>query len=354
MSSNNTTKKRKVDSDESGISLAAVLAEMQEMKSKLSHMDELESRCISLQNEMDGMRDRLSRMDDMQTTIDNQQSQIDKLESKCMHLEDKCNSYERSIELLTKEKRWRNSAPGIPQSPPIQIQSNGLIQNHTLDVRGEMATSGYDHRSNQDWYNQECKKVQEALENQYTICSKALSQISLSLEDARRLMEINIDSHLLIRTRTINSNKFSSDPKTPTLRESMFTTYVLQDSVYLIDVDQCQPKNVGFCCSLLLSLCEHWQRHIPTSAGRYIGIVNVDGKKIISYALGFIGVFSKACRKLECDKSQYKEHNADIKALVLMQVEKEFAVAGGVNRWLLEDLIRRLWIISGCSEDIQL
>ena len=47
MSSNNTTKKRRVDSDESGISLAAVLTEMQEMKSKLSRMDELESRCIS-------------------------------------------------------------------------------------------------------------------------------------------------------------------------------------------------------------------------------------------------------------------------------------------------------------------
>jgi hypothetical protein len=49
MSTNSTTKKRKADSDESGISLAAVLAEMQEMKSKLSRMVELESRCISMQ-----------------------------------------------------------------------------------------------------------------------------------------------------------------------------------------------------------------------------------------------------------------------------------------------------------------
>lgn len=240
--------------------------------------------------------------------------------------------------------------------PPIQIQSNGIKNHSTLGVRDEMATSGYDHHSNQDWYNQECKKVQEALENQYNICSKALSQISLSLsqvslslEDARRLMEINIDSHLLVRTRTINSNKFSSDPTTPTLKESMLTTYVLQDSVYLIDVDQCQSKNAGF-CSLLMSLCEHWQRHIPTSAGRYVGIVNVDGKKIISYALGFISVFSKACKKLESVKDQYKENNADIKASVLVQVEKEFAEAGGVHRWLLEDLIRRLWIISGLRE----
>jgi len=34
MSTNNTTKKRKVGSDEDGISLTAALAEMQEMKSK--------------------------------------------------------------------------------------------------------------------------------------------------------------------------------------------------------------------------------------------------------------------------------------------------------------------------------
>ena len=42
MSTNNTTNKRKVDSNESGISLAMVLAEMQEMKSKLSRVDEME------------------------------------------------------------------------------------------------------------------------------------------------------------------------------------------------------------------------------------------------------------------------------------------------------------------------
>jgi len=112
MSSNNTTKKRKVDSDEvdeSGISLAAVLAEMQEMKSKLSRMGEM-------QNELNGMKSGLSRMDYMQITIDNQQSHIDSLERKCNILEDKCNSLQRSVEILSKESKWEYSAPSIPGS----------------------------------------------------------------------------------------------------------------------------------------------------------------------------------------------------------------------------------------------
>ena len=110
MSTNNTTKKRKVDSDdESGISLAAVLAEMQEMKSKLSRMDELESRCISMQNEMDGMKGRLSRMDELEKKCQQQ-------EEKCNILEDRCDSLQRSIEILNKESTWKYSAPSIPNS----------------------------------------------------------------------------------------------------------------------------------------------------------------------------------------------------------------------------------------------
>jgi len=159
MSSNNTTKKRKVDSDESGISLAAVLAEMQEVKSKLSRMDELESRCINMQNEMDGMKSKLSRIDNMQANIDNQkshivsleskcisleetcsslqssidnkQSQIDKLESKCMHLEDKCGSYEKSIELLKKANNWKYSAPSIPSN---YWEEQGFDMNHVTHM----------------------------------------------------------------------------------------------------------------------------------------------------------------------------------------------------------------------------
>ena len=114
MSSNNTIKKRRVGSDDSGISLAAILAEMQEMKSKLSRMDEMESRCISMQNEMDGMKSSLSRIDNMQTTIDNQQSYIDSLESKGIHLEDRCDSLQRSVEILSKESTWKYSAPSYP------------------------------------------------------------------------------------------------------------------------------------------------------------------------------------------------------------------------------------------------
>ena len=181
MSTNNTTKKRKVDSDESGIALATVLAEMQEMKSKLSQMAELESRCISLQNEMDGMRDRLSRMDNMQANIDNQkshidsleskcislmetcssvqssiddkQSHIDKLESKCMHLEDKCGSYEKSIELLIKGNNWKYSAPPIP---PQYWEERGFDMNHVT----HMVTLLNDFKDTSSWLRRrECRGI---------------------------------------------------------------------------------------------------------------------------------------------------------------------------------------------------
>ena len=109
MSSNNTTKKRKVDSDESGISMAAVLAEMQEMKNKLSRMDELESRCINMQNEMDGMRSRSTIMQNEIDSMKDRISHIDKLENKCDLLQ-------RSIQILSKESTWEYSAPSIPVS----------------------------------------------------------------------------------------------------------------------------------------------------------------------------------------------------------------------------------------------
>ena len=141
MNSNDTTKKRKVDSDESGISLAAVLAEMQEMKSKLSRMNELESRCINMQNEIDSMKkDRISRMGDMQTTIDNQQSHIDSLESKGIHLEDRCDSLQRSVEILSKESTWEYSAPAIPNS---HWTSLGFNEEYVQDMESVVATIRY-------------------------------------------------------------------------------------------------------------------------------------------------------------------------------------------------------------------
>ena len=109
MSSNNTTKKRKVDSDESGISLAAVLAEMQEMKSKLSRMDELESRCINMQNEMDGVKSRSTIMQNEINSMKDRISHIDELENKC-------DSLQRSVEILSKESSWEYSAQSIPNS----------------------------------------------------------------------------------------------------------------------------------------------------------------------------------------------------------------------------------------------
>jgi len=120
MSTNNTTKKRKVASDDSGISLAPVLAEMQEMK---SNQYELESRCINMQKEMDGMRDKLSRMDELETKCQQQ-------EEKCVILEDRCDSLQRSVEILSKESTWEYSAPSIPKAIGL---ANSLMQN-TLEI----------------------------------------------------------------------------------------------------------------------------------------------------------------------------------------------------------------------------
>jgi len=116
MSTNNTTKKRKVASDDSGISLAAVLAEMQEIKGKLSRMDELESRCISMQNEMDGMKDALSRMAQRNTYLVNTINSIDRVHSSEIHqLENKCELLKRSVKLMSKESTWEYSLPAIPR-----------------------------------------------------------------------------------------------------------------------------------------------------------------------------------------------------------------------------------------------
>jgi len=107
MSTNNTTKKRKVDSDESGISLAAVLAEMQEMKSKMDEM----------QHEMNGMKSRLSRMDERNTNLVNTINEINREYSSEIHeLDTKCKLLKRSVKLLSKESNWEYSAPKIPSS----------------------------------------------------------------------------------------------------------------------------------------------------------------------------------------------------------------------------------------------
>lgn len=236
--------------------------------------------------------------------------------------------------------------------PPIQVQSNGLIQNH-IEVRGEMAT--LNQRPVCDWYNEQCQIVQKELVEEYTKALQAIQNVSHSLERARTLMDINLDSHLLTSFTVdgrLNSNTNSYELATPKLPSDIekidnntLIIYVLQDSA---NKCKCQPRDVGFCRTLLL-LCEDWRGNIPKSAGKCIATVNVDGKNkfdlnsIISYSLNFISVFEGACEKLECEKSQYKELYPNIESFVLEKVEPAFR--GKVKRWLLEDLIRRLWIV---------
>jgi len=71
-------------------SLAAILAEMKDMKGRLSRMDDLEKKCQT------------------------QEENLDELERKCKSLEAKCYSLERSIQILIKEQKWEYSAPSIP------------------------------------------------------------------------------------------------------------------------------------------------------------------------------------------------------------------------------------------------
>jgi len=104
--------------------LAAVLAEKQEMKSKLSHA---ESRCISLQNEMDSMRDRLSRMDKAKKKYEQQEEEHSK---EIDELENMCEVLRRSATLSIKESKWEYSAPLIPQSywTNIGYTDDGIVE----------------------------------------------------------------------------------------------------------------------------------------------------------------------------------------------------------------------------------
>ena len=106
MSSSDTTKKRKVEGNNvgegednttasSGTTLSAILAEMKDMKCKLSRMDELESKSALMQNEINSMQDRVSH--------------VKELESKCALLQ-------RSMKIMLSESNWEYSAPPIPRS----------------------------------------------------------------------------------------------------------------------------------------------------------------------------------------------------------------------------------------------
>jgi len=119
----NKAKRPKVEDveDGGGGSMADILAEMQDMKSKLSRMDEM-------QNEIDSMKGKLLQMDDLKKEIskrddyiNSEMSEMDELVSKCKHLEDKCKHFEDKCGKLEKRvkvlvKDWKYSAPEIPAS----------------------------------------------------------------------------------------------------------------------------------------------------------------------------------------------------------------------------------------------
>ena len=114
MSSSDTAKKRKIEGNNveegedivsmsaDGTTLSVILAEMKDMKCKLTRMDELESKSALMQNEINSMKDRVSH--------------IDELERKNKLLEDECSLLKRSVKSLIKESNWEYSAPTIPRS----------------------------------------------------------------------------------------------------------------------------------------------------------------------------------------------------------------------------------------------
>ena len=97
-------------------------------------MDELE-------NEVDGMKSRLSHVDELEKKCQIQEENMDKLESKCKALEGKCNSLERSIQILIKEQKWKYAAPSIPKSywdRPEDIEGMGYLLKQMKDRTVEL------------------------------------------------------------------------------------------------------------------------------------------------------------------------------------------------------------------------
>jgi len=130
MSCNKAKRPKVEDGGGGGISLAAVLAEMQDMKSKLSRMDEM-------QNEIDNMKGKLLQMDEMKKEItkrddyiNSKMSEMDELVSKCKYLEDKCDKLEKSVKLLVKD--WKYSVPDIPDS---YWEDQGFDEDYIKSIR---------------------------------------------------------------------------------------------------------------------------------------------------------------------------------------------------------------------------
>ena len=107
MMSTETSKKRKIDGrsgeDGSGGGDVEVEKILAEMKAQMDAMqEEMHNTKSRSKNELDEMKSRLVRVDD--------------LERKCHYLEARCGSLERSVQILVKDSNWEYSAPSVPTS----------------------------------------------------------------------------------------------------------------------------------------------------------------------------------------------------------------------------------------------
>jgi len=123
MSSPDSTKKRRIavsngSGDDNGIvddgiTMSTILAKLNDMENRFismqSELDKCNSSRESMQKEMDGMQSRLSHIDELE-------KKCDRLEKECTHLDIRCDSLQRSVEILSKESKWKYSAPPIPLS----------------------------------------------------------------------------------------------------------------------------------------------------------------------------------------------------------------------------------------------
>ena len=131
-----TTKKRKADdyqgggdcesnaaTDKGGTTLAAILAEMKDMKSEMNDMKGRLSRMDELENEVNDMKSRLSHLDELEAKCQAQGQKIIALEARCGCLE-------RSTQILRKENKWKYSAPSSPRA----IGLNKVLMKNMLKV----------------------------------------------------------------------------------------------------------------------------------------------------------------------------------------------------------------------------
>ena len=115
MSSSDASKRRRVvddSSDRAAVTSATedIMADMKaHMMGMQNKMNELETRNISMQNEMDGVKNQLLQIDDLK-------EENKDLKTRCSSLEARCESLQASVNILIKDQKWEYSAPVIPTS----------------------------------------------------------------------------------------------------------------------------------------------------------------------------------------------------------------------------------------------